>query len=131
MVDRKEITIDEAERIIATAAKLILGNIRATEFDNTNYPNNENLEKGNEWLPRYLRLFIEKLINYPLKQVSIGQAVVHATRPRSSIPPILFGVGVEMDHVFGSKWLLNELGKLGFTVSSDEVTRYKQAVVES
>ena len=132
--DRKESTIDEAERIIATAAKLILGDIRATEFDNTNYPNNENienLEKGKEWLPRYLRLFMEKLINYPLKQVSIGQAIVHATRPRSSIPPILFGVGVEMDHVFGSKWLLNELGKLGFTVSSDEVTRYKQAVVES
>ena len=35
-----------------------------------------------------------------------------------------------MDHVFGSKWLLNELNRLGFCIAPAEVTRYKQAVVE-
>ena len=33
-----------------------------------------------------------------------------------------------MDHIFGSKWLINELFRLGY--SYDDVTRYKQSVVE-
>ena len=28
--------------------------------------------------------------------------------------PIPFGLGVELDHVFGSKWLIEELFRLGF-----------------
>ena len=36
-----------------------------------------------------------------------------------------------MDHVFGSKWLINELSRLGFSVSYDEVIRYKQSVIQS
>ena len=35
-----------------------------------------------------------------------------------------------MDHVFGSKWLLNELYRLGFCIAPGKVTKYKQAVVE-
>ena len=65
------------------------------------------------------------------KQVSIGQCLLKAARPRSVIPPLLFGLGVEMDHVFGSKWLINELSRLGFSISNDEVTRYKQSVLKN
>jgi len=36
-----------------------------------------------------------------------------------------------MDHVFGSRWLVDELSRLGFSVSYDEVNRYKQSIVES
>ena len=64
------------------------------------------------------------IIKSPLIQNSIGQSIVFASRPKSSIVPIPFGLGVEMDHVFGSKWLINELSRLGFSVSYDEVTRY-------
>ena len=35
-----------------------------------------------------------------------------------------------MDHVFGSKWLVNELNRLGFNISYDEVTRFKQSVIQ-
>ena len=35
-----------------------------------------------------------------------------------------------MDTVFGSKWLINELNSLCFSVSSDEVLRSKQSVTE-
>ena len=66
-----------------------------------------------------------------LKQTSIGHAIIQAARPRSVITPTLFGLGVELDHVFGSKWLINELSRLGFSVSYDEVTRYKQSVIQS
>ena len=65
---------------------------------------------------------METLIKDPLKQASIGQSIAHAIKPRSSLPPIPFGLAVEMDHVFGSKWLQNELSNLGYSCSSDDVT---------
>ena len=66
-----------------------------------------------------------------LKQNSIGQSIIQAARPRSVITPVLFGLGIEMDHVFGSKWLINELARLGFSINYDEVVRYKQSVIQS
>ena len=54
---------------------------------------------------------------------------MQAARSRSVLCPILLGLGVEMDHTFGSKFLVYELAKLGFSVSYDEVIRYKQSVV--
>ena len=68
---------------------------------------------------------------YTIKQNSIGHSIVQSARPRSVITPTLFGVGVEMDHVFGSRWLVDELSRLGFSISYDEVNRYKQSVIES
>ena len=41
----------------------------------------------------------------------------------------MFGLGIEEEKVFGSKWLITELNKLGFSISSNEITRYKQSVV--
>ena len=32
---------------------------------------------------------------------------------------------MEDDKIFGSKWVLTELNRLGFSISHDEVTRYK------
>ena len=45
--------------------------------------------------------------------------------------PILFGLGMEIDHTFGSKWLITQLSRLGFSISYDEVTRYKHSVIQS
>ena len=42
-------------------------------------------------------------------------------------PPLLFGLGTEID-VFGSRWLIDELFNLGFSVSYSEIQRFKQAV---
>lgn len=36
-----------------------------------------------------------------------------------------------MDHVFGSRWLIDELARLGFSITYDEVNRYKQSVIQS
>ncbi len=66
-----------------------------------------------------------------IKQNSIGHSIVQSARPRSVITPTLFGLGVEMYHVFGSRWLVNELSRLGFSISYDEVNRYKQSVIQS
>ena len=72
---------------------------------------------------------METLIKNPLKQCSIGQAMVSAVKRRSALSPKLFAVVVEMDHKFGSKWQLIELRGLGFRVSPGELTRYKQSIV--
>ena len=44
---------------------------------------------------------------------------------------MLFGLAVEMDHVFRSRWQVDHLPKLGYSLSSYEVTRYKQSVIEN
>ena len=78
-----------------------------------------------------LRSFLEWLTPDELKQQAIGHSIVQAARPRSVIVPLLLGLGVELDHVFRSKWLINHLSRFGFSVTHDEVTRYKQSVVEA
>ena len=50
---------------------------------------------------------------------------------KNVITPTLFGLGVETDHVFGSRWLIDEKSRLGFSISYDEVNRYKQPVIQS
>lgn len=125
---------EEAKRIIKQAAKLILGEMKSTVFDTTEYPSHEmikDVEFGKSWIPSYLRLLMEMLTKNELKQASIGQAIVSAARPRSCISPIMFGLGVDAEKVFGSRWLLTELSRLGFSVSYDEVSRFKRNVVKN
>ena len=38
-------------------------------------------------------------------------------RLNSVIPPLVFRLGVEVDHVIGSKTLLTTLAKLGYSIS--------------
>ena len=42
---------------------------------------------------------------------------------------ILFESAIKLDLVFGSQWLLTEQNYSGFSLSPDEVVRYKQSVV--
>ncbi|XP_064090685.1 LOW QUALITY PROTEIN: uncharacterized protein LOC135204401 [Macrobrachium nipponense] len=51
---------------------------------------------------------------------SIGQALASATRPQFIH---------DDDHVFGSRWLMDQLNKLDFCVGMDEVTKYKQSAM--
>ena len=63
-------------------------------------------EKGLEILSRSLRLLLTGLMPNSFQTASIGQCILKAANPRSIIPPILLGLGVEMDHNFGSKWMI-------------------------
>ena len=40
-------------------------------------------------------------------------------------------MGIEADHVFGSRWLIDELFKLDFSISYSEVNRFKQSVLQA
>ena len=128
---RKNNVEEEAEQIVKLGAKIIVGQIRTTKYDTDVYPSHDDVSDINlnkSWLPSYLRLFLEILISRELKQVSTGQTIVNAVKPRSSISP-MFELGIEIDKVFGSRWLLTELNRLGFSIGYDEATRYKQSVI--
>ena len=132
--ERKKDSHNKAKRIVVTAAELILNNTCSAKFNCEFYPTREDIEsceKNKKWLPDYLKLFLENILKYHLKQASIGQAIANAARPGSCIAAILFGVGAEAEHVVGSKWLVKKLSRLGFGVSIVEVTQYKQSVMEN
>ena len=105
-----------------SAAKIIFGEIKSKNYDTDVYPSTDdirNLERGKDWLRRTLKIFLQTLIKSEIKQVSIGQCIVKATRSRSCIPSLQLGLGVELDHVLGSKWLITKLSRLGFCLSPD------------
>ena len=74
---------------------------------------------------------MELLICPSLKQAFLGQCLLKAMKPNSVIPPLLFGLGVEIDHTIGSKTLLIELAMLGYSISYDEIKRYKQSLMKN
>ena len=132
--ERKENVEDEAKRIVEAAAKLIRTQLQSIIYHADIYPSDEdiqNMEKGLNLLPPLLLLMLKTLVPNVKQQISIGQCITKAAKPRSFLPPVLFVLGVEMDHMFGSRWLIDELFRLEFSVSYNEVNRFRQAVVQS
>ena len=78
-----------------------------------------------------LRKFLEVLIKRRLKRSSVGQVIISPARLRSVALPITFGLGVEIDNTFESGWLIDELSKLGFSVSYDKIKCYKQSIISN
>ena len=85
-------------------------------------------EKQDTFLPSSLHKFLEMLVR---SKNQIGQAIAYTTHPRLAIPAIPIGLGIEMDHMFWSKFLINKLSQLCLGISYDEVNRYKQSVIEN
>ena len=130
----KKKTEETKRDIITVAAKIIKAEIRDLNKPPDTYPTIheiEDSEKNKEWVPESLQLLLTHIVPSTLKQVSIGQCITQAARPRSVMCPIVFGLGVQFEKSFASKWLLNQLHKLGYSISSSEVLRYKQSAIES
>ena len=45
------------------------------------------------------------------------------------IPPLLFALAIEVNHLYGSKWFNDELYRLELAVFYSEVKRFKEACV--
>ena len=116
----------ETNNILRSAALLIKTDIRDKEYSNEYYPSSQ--EVTEKWIPPSLRQFLSHFTQSELKQESVGQTIVKLSAP-SQNPPILFALTVEMDNLYGSRWLIDELFKLGFCSSYGELTRFKQATV--
>ena len=80
---------------------------------------------------RGLLVFLQYLILPELKQVSIGQCIAQASRPRSMLASIPFGIGVDIDKSFATRWLVDHLALLGLSISSDKVKLFKQFAAAS
>jgi hypothetical protein len=63
----------------------------------------DNVESAEAWVPLLLTAFMQNVVCDRRKQVALSHCVVQASRARTVISPIPFGVGVSLDHVFGSK----------------------------
>jgi hypothetical protein len=127
---REEKSETESIRIVRTAAKLVKASIREFMYNNEEYPSDNivaDINKAKQWLPMLLQEFLGGVVCDELKQVAIGHTIVQAARPRSAVSPVLCGIGVSVDHVLGSKWMIQMLARLGFSISYDEVNKYKQS----
>lgn len=129
--ERKTNISEEKRRIIHAAASLIKSEARSTNYSADQYPSKSDIENYSDFLPSSLQYLMELLVKNNVKQASIGQCILKAMKPNSVIPPLQFGLGVEVVNAIGSKWLSNELSRLGFAVSYDEVIRFKQSVLVS
>lgn len=127
---------DEKEKlcIIRTAALLLLADIKAMDSSKQDYPSSSdisNLDRNLQFLPPSMTLLLSTLLrdkkDCKLKIASIGQTLVQATRPTVLISPLQLGLGVEIHHLTGSKYLVDHLNKLGFSSSYAEVKRYEQS----
>ena len=82
------------------------------EYSNEFYPDGQDItdiRKGREFLTPLMQIFMEAIVKDDIKRNCIGQTLIQAIKQSSVMSPILFGTAVELDHVFGSKWLIEEL----------------------
>ena len=118
--------MDEAglnECIIKDAARLIVPEIRNMPYSTDHYPlPSDMLDASVPVVPSLLQLLLKSLVRSELKQTAISQSIIQACRPNFCIMPILFSLCAQLDFQFGSEVLLQELSRLGFCVSYDEIT---------
>jgi len=100
-------------RVVIASAKLIKAQIRDMTSDMSKYPVTSDFHDVASSRQFILNAFIKYIVYDDLKQVALNHCLIHAGRPRSIIAPILLGLGVSLDHKFGSEELLNT-SSLGF-----------------
>lgn len=130
-------------QIVRAAAKIIIQDIRAQEYDTETYPSPnfffENVEKV---IPNTLRMFLDTVVvsdkrgtdssnKFLSKIVGIAHAVISCVRPRSFISSMKIGLGAVLNKKFGSKSLLNILSALGFCCTYDEALLFEASVVSA
>ena len=64
------------------------------------------------------------------KQLSVSQCIIQARRPRSVTALIPFGVVIDIDKSTKCKQLIKHFSRLGFSITPDELYRFKQSAIE-
>lgn len=124
----------ESEHVVVAAAKVLRAAIRDAPYKMDMYPycsDVQDAQRAKDWTPQLLRVFTEHLIASDEKQTALGQCIVQSVRPRTVTAPIPLALGVSVDHESSSKFLINLLYRLGLSFSYEEISRYKQSVVQS
>lgn len=119
---------DEKTQIIKTALKLICNDIATIDLDGKSYPNVESMtDIANQLtlIPDSLHTFLRPIVKTDERVAVWGQNFIKACRSRSGVLPYHMGLAIQLDHRFGSKWMLNKFHQLGYTESYNEVLNYK------
>ncbi|KAJ8402846.1 hypothetical protein AAFF_G00361600 [Aldrovandia affinis] len=119
---------DEKTQIIKTALKLICNDIATIDLDPKSYPTAHSMTDIASQLalvPESLQMFLRPIVKTDERVAIWGQNFIKAYRPRSGVLPYQMGLAIQLDHRFGSKWMLNKLHRLGYTESYSETQSYK------
>ena len=103
LFEKKKKKEETKESIIIAAAKIIKAELRDLDKDNQVYPTMEELrtpELQKEWVSDSLQLLLRYIIPSSIKQLNVGQCIRQASRPRSIICPVVFGLGVQLEKSF-------------------------------
>ena len=102
----------DGERIVATAAKLIMSEIREKEYDTSVYPKSDEMKiSSGNWIPKLLKTFMQVLVKSELKH-AISQSIIQAAKPRSALLQIPFGLPFWIEMAYRRiicSWLLQQL----------------------
>ena len=88
---------------------LIKAEIREQIYTNEYYPSIDDIA-AKSWIPNNLQKLLRVLIQSEVKVENIGQVIIKLST-RAALTPILFGLGVELDHVLDQNdFLINSQG---------------------
>jgi len=113
----------ESEHIVTMAATLIVSETLSMQCDLETYPTISDTHASDTTPPLLLLLLRNTFGSQPKQFIT--------ARPRIFIAPLLLGLGVQLDDNYASKFLLQQLSRLGTSASYDEVERYRQSVLEA
>jgi len=125
---------DEKTQILKTALKIICNDIAMIDLDPKSYPTTHSMTDIGSQLalvPTSLQMFLRPIVKTDERVAVWGQNFIKACRPRSGVLPHQMGLAVQLDHRFGSKWMLNNLHRLGYTESYSETQNYKYCFLNS
>ena len=124
-------TLDDAELkelTISTAINLICGDLARVPLDRKKYPSVDsmtNTESQLALIPDSLQQLLKPIVKTDEMVAVWGQNLLKAYRPRSGVMPSHLGLTIQLDHKFGSKWLIERCHRLGYSESYAELQRYK------
>ena len=72
-----------------------------------------------------MKLLLRPLLKPDVKVSIWEQNLIRCSRPRSGLVPLPLRFALQLDHRFGSKWILNKLHSLGLYESYNENPLYK------
>ena len=132
-------TDEESQKkaIIETAARLIKSDIK-TEIPSVidQYPGTDmlNLDSALRYLQDTLCFMLDFLFvgkDKSQKVAGVGQAIIQAVRPRAVLAPVQIGLALQTHHLYRSRFIVDNLHKMGFSSSYDEVLRFEKNAADT
>ena len=117
----------EKTPIIGKALRFICKDIAMIDLDPKSYPSAHSMADIQGQLslvPRSLQMFLRPIVKTEERVAVWGQNFITACRPRSGVLPYQMGLAIQLNHRFGSKWIINKLHRLGYTVFYSETQNY-------